>query len=152
MHWLAISHGAVAQSMPIVTAYDTLGEEGLTHSLESTQAKLIFLDAYLLKTLVKPLLKTNYLQVIIYNDEKDLAREDLDALTEAHPGLKILSFEELRKIGEDNPTPAVPPKAEDTCCIMYTSGSTGPPKGVTIKHKAIVGSSKKLFLKTNATV
>jgi long-chain acyl-CoA synthetase len=152
MHWLAISHGAVSQSMPIVTAYDTLGEEGLTHSLESTQAKLMFLDAYLLKTLIKPLLKTNYLQIIIYDEEKDLVREDLNALTEAHPGLKILSFEELRKVGEDNPTPAVPPSAEDTCCIMYTSGSTGTPKGVTIKHKAIVGSSKKSFHKTNATV
>ncbi len=43
-NWLAMSHGAAAQSMPIVTAYDTLGEEGLRHSMVATRAKCIFLD------------------------------------------------------------------------------------------------------------
>jgi long-chain acyl-CoA synthetase len=145
MNWLAMAHGAVSQSMPIVTAYDTLGEEGLTHSLESTQAKLMFLDAYLLKTLIKPLQKANYLQIIVYNKDDDLVKEDVDALLKAHPRIRIVSFEELRNTGAENPTPPVPPSAEDTCCIMYTSGSTGKPKGVPIKHKAIVGSSKSPY-------
>ncbi|KAN0101451.1 long-chain-fatty-acid-CoA ligase-like protein [Hyaloscypha variabilis] len=140
MHWLAMAHGAVSQSMPIVTAYDTLGEEGLTSSLQATRARLMFLDAHLLKTLIKPLQKAKYLEVIVYDKEEDLVKEDLDALLEAHPSLKVISFEELRIAGEENPTDPVPPSPEDACCIMYTSGSTGSPKGVTIKHKAIVGS------------
>jgi long-chain acyl-CoA synthetase len=146
MHWLAMAHGAATQSMPIVTAYDTLGEEGLTSSLEATRAKLMFLDAHLLKTLIKPLQKANYLEIIVYDKDEDLVKEDLDALLEAHPHLKVISFEELRKAGADNPTDPVPPSPEEICCIMYTSGSTGAPKGVTIKHKAIVGSSKNPFL------
>jgi long-chain acyl-CoA synthetase len=145
MHWLAMAHGAVTQSMPIVTAYDTLGEEGLTHSLEATQAKLMFLDAYLLKTLIRPLQKTKYLQTIVYDRDEDLVKKDLDALLEAHPDIKVLSFEQLRKAGAVNPASPVPPSAEDTCCIMYTSGSTASPKGVPISHKAIVGSSKNPF-------
>ncbi|KAH8751233.1 putative long-chain-fatty-acid-CoA ligase [Hyaloscypha finlandica] len=140
MHWLAMAHGAASQSMPIVTAYDTLGEEGLTSSLEATRAKLMFLDAYLLKTLIKPLQKADYLEVIVYDKDEDLVKEDLDALLEAHPRLKIISFEELRKFGAENPIDPIPPQPEDICCIMYTSGSTGAPKGVTIKHKAVVGS------------
>lgn len=143
MHWLAMAHGAASQSMPIVTAYDTLGEEGLTSSLEATRAKLMFLDAYLLKTLIKPLQKADYLEVIVYDKDEDLVKEDLDVLLETHPRLKIISFEELRKSGAENPIDPVPPRPEDTCCIMYTSGSTGAPKGVTIKHRAVVGSSKK---------
>ncbi len=140
-----MAHGAVTQSMPIVTAYDTLGEEGLTHSLEATQAKLMFLDAYLLKTLLKPLQKAGYLQYIVYGKDEDLVKEDVDALLNDHPDIKILSFEELRKAGAENPTSPVPPNAENICCIMYTSGSSGTPKAVTIKHKAIVGSSKNQF-------
>ena len=142
MHWLAMAHGAATQSMPIVTAYDTLGEEGLTSSLEATRAKLMFLDAHLLNTLIKPLKKANYLEVIVYDKDEDLVKDDLDALLQAYPHLKVIGFEELRKAGADNPVDPVPPSPEDTCCIMYTSGSTGAPKGVTIKHKAIVGSSK----------
>lgn len=145
MHWLAMAHGASTQSMPIVTAYDTLGEEGLTSSLEATRAKLMFLDAHLLKTLIKPLKKANYLEVIVYDKDEDLIKEDLDALLHAYPHLKVISFKELRKAGAENPVDPVPPSPKDTCCIMYTSGSTGAPKGVTIKHRAIVGSSKYKF-------
>ncbi len=139
---MAMAPGAASQSMPIVTAYDTLGEEGLTSSLEATHAKLMFLDAYLLKTLVKPLRKASHLEIIVYDKDEDLVKEDLDGLLEAYPRLKVISFEELRNAGAENPTDPIPPSPEDTCCIMYTSGSTGVPKGVSIKHKAIVGSSK----------
>ncbi len=137
-----MAHGAATQSMPIVTAYDTLGEEGLTSSLEATRAKLMFLDAHLLKTLIKPLKNAHYLKVIVYDKNEDLVKDDLDALLQAYPHLKVIAFDELRKAGAENPVAPVPPTPEDTCCIMYTSGSTGAPKGVTIKHKAIVGSSK----------
>ena len=34
------------------------------------------------------------------------------------------------------------PEPEDLCCIMYTSGSTGNPKGVILSHKNIVAASK----------
>jgi len=49
--------------MPIVTAYDTLGEEGLTHSLQETGAIAIFLDGHLIKTIVKPLAKCKDVKV-----------------------------------------------------------------------------------------
>jgi long-chain acyl-CoA synthetase len=57
------SLGAVSQSIPIVTAYDTLGEEGLTHSLQETSATAIFLDGHLIKSIVKPLAKTRDVKV-----------------------------------------------------------------------------------------
>jgi long-subunit acyl-CoA synthetase (AMP-forming) len=57
---------AVSQSMPIVTAYDTLGEEGLTHSLQETAAVAIFLDGHLIKSIVKPLSKAKDIKVRDY--------------------------------------------------------------------------------------
>ncbi|KAF7956823.1 hypothetical protein EAE96_004149 [Botrytis aclada] len=139
-HWLATAHGAVSQSMPIVTAYDTLGEEGLKHSLVATRAKAIFLDPHLLPTLINPLKEAKDIQYVIWNSQNEVKQENIDSLKKAHEKLKILSFEELRKLGEENPVEPVPPAPEDLCCIMYTSGSTGPPKGVPIKHKAVVAA------------
>ena len=52
-----------------------------------------------------------------------------------------MSFEELRKLGEENTVDPVPPKPEDLCCIMYTSGSTGPPKGVPLTHGNVIAAS-----------
>lgn len=139
-HWLATAHGAMSQSMAIVTAYDTLGEEGLKHSMVATKAKAIFLDPHLLPTLIKTLKEAADIQYVIWNSQNDVKQENIDALKKAHDRLTILSFEELRKLGESNPVEAVPPQPEDLCCIMYTSGSTGPPKGVPLKHKAVVAA------------
>ncbi|KAM3076872.1 long-chain fatty acid-CoA ligase [Clarireedia jacksonii] len=139
-HWLASAHGAVSQSMPIVTAYDTLGEEGLKHSLVATKAKAIFLDPHLLPTLINPLNEATDIQYVIWNSQNEVKQENIDKLKAAHEKLKILSFEDLRKLGEENPVEPVPPAPEDLCCIMYTSGSTGPPKGVPLKHKAVVAA------------
>ncbi|CAG8952462.1 hypothetical protein HYFRA_00001209 [Hymenoscyphus fraxineus] len=139
-HWLATSHAAASQSMPIVTAYDTLGEEGLKHSLVATKAKAIFLDPHLLTTLINPLKEAKDIQFVIWNSQNEVNQDNIDKLKKAHEHLTIMSFEELRKLGENNPVDPVPPAPEDLCCIMYTSGSTGPPKGVPIKHKAVIAS------------
>jgi len=141
-HWLAMSHGAVSQSIPIATAYDTLGEEGVKHSLIQTQSKAIYCNPGLLKSLVKPLQEAKEVKFVIYNSDDEVKQEDIEHLKSTNDRLAILSFDELHKLGEDNPVEPVPPKPDDLCCIMYTSGSTGPPKGVPIKHKAVLAASE----------
>lgn len=139
-HWLAMSHGAASQSMPIVTAYDTLGEEGLRHSMVATKAKVIFLDPHLLPTLTNVLKDATEIRHVVWNSQNKVKQEHIDKLHETYPKVKVISFDELRKLGEDNPEEPVPPKPEDLCCIMYTSGSTGTPKGVPLKHSNVVAA------------
>ena len=147
-YWLAIAHGAASQSLPIVTAYDTLGEEGLRHSLQQTHAKAIFLDPHLLTKLIKPLQESKDIQHVIYNDDNAptsnmdpvKVAEDVKKLKEAHPHLEVHSFTQFTKMGEEKPVQATPPKPDDLCCIMYTSGSTGTPKGVLLTHKNVVAA------------
>ena len=45
---------AASFQIPIVTAYDTLGESGLTHSLVQTESDAIFTDNQLLSQLIRP--------------------------------------------------------------------------------------------------
>ncbi|KAK1981098.1 AMP-binding enzyme [Colletotrichum cereale] len=139
-HWLAMSHAAASQSMPVVTAYDTLGEQGLKYSMVATSAKAIFLDPHLLPTLVNVLQEAKDIRFVIWNNQNQIQQAHVDQLKSAHPEIQILSIEELRKLGEENPVDAVPPTTDDLCCIMYTSGSTGTPKGVPLKHKAVVAA------------
>lgn len=132
--------------MPIVTAYDTLGEEGLSHSLRQTKAKAIFLDPHLLPKLLKPLRDGIDIRHVVYNHEGEVKQDHIDKIKQEFPNVSVQSFTELRELGKQKPVDPVPPEPEDLCCIMYTSGSTGPPKGVLLKHKNVVASSKFLDL------
>lgn len=141
-NWLTVAHACSSQSLTIVTAYDTLGESGVEHSLVQTKANAIYVDPHLLKTVTKPLKKATSVKYVIYNDatHQPVPDEQLEAFKSAHPELTVLSFGELRALGEANPLDPVPPKPEDTYCIMYTSGSTGPPKGVPVTHANFVAA------------
>ena len=43
-------------------------------------------------------------------------------------GVRVLSWDEMLALGRGAPAEAIPPKPEDLCTIMYTSGTTGNPK------------------------
>ncbi len=56
-------------------------------------------------------------------------------------GLKVENFDKLRSIGKDNISEALHNlntiDKDDTCCLIYTSGTGGRPKGVMLTHKSI---------------
>ena len=137
---LLILTAAVTQSMPIVTSYATLGEEGLTTSLTQTSAKAIFIDPDLLSKLTTPLKSATEIKFVIYNDQQPTSQSSIENLKSSFPYLTILSLNEIKTMGEINPVDPVPPHPEDFCCIMYTSGTTGSPKGVPLKHRNIVAA------------
>jgi long-chain acyl-CoA synthetase len=145
-NWLGMAHAAGSQSMPIVTAYDTLGEEGLRYSMVATKAKAIFLDPHLLPTLTNVLAVATEVRAVIWNPQHQVSQEHVDKLKESYPHITILNFDELRKLGEENPVDVVPPSPEDLLGIMYTSGSTGTPKGVPVTHAAVIAAGKFCFL------
>jgi long-chain acyl-CoA synthetase len=128
--------------MPIVTAYATLGEDGLTHSLRETDAKAIFLDPQLISALLKPIHSSPSVKYVIYHGEP--SQKDLDTLEDTHQHLTILSYDSLLKLGKENPVPPVPPSPTDVACIMYTSGSTGRPKGVILTHRNVIAAGSIL--------
>lgn len=138
VEWMFMAHGAFTQSLTIVTAYDTLGPEGLQHAINESEASLCFMNDDQLPILNKILSKCPTIDTIIYRGQ---AKPEHVDLLKSNAQIKcILSYEELEKLGQDNPVDVVKPSANDLCCIMYTSGSTGNPKGVMLTHGNVVAA------------
>ncbi|CCE90231.1 long-chain fatty acid-CoA ligase FAA1 TDEL_0B01020 [Torulaspora delbrueckii] len=150
--WMKMFLGAQSQNIPVVTAYDTLGESGLLHSVVQTETSVMFTDNHLLQSLIRPLQKTPKMKYIIYNEpisEQDRrhngqiyqeAYNALNKIKEVRPDIQFYSFDDILKLGREarDKVPLNHPKADDVSCIMYTSGSTGDPKGVVLTHANIV--------------
>jgi long-chain acyl-CoA synthetase len=146
-NWLAMSHGCSSQSMAIVTAYDSLGTAGVEHTLLQAEVDAMYIDPQLMATAAPAIEKAKTIQFVVYNDSSVFATPDhseVDAFKKAHPNLKVLSFSELVELGEANPCDPVPPSPEDIYCLMYTSGSTGAPKGVPMTHANVVAAGRFL--------
>lgn len=58
---------------------------------------------------------------------------------------RCYSWSELLEMGRKSPAPAIPPKPQDLCTIMYTSGTTGNPK-VTLPSWSIDSDNVSGFL------
>ncbi|KAH9996438.1 long-chain-fatty-acid-CoA ligase [Xylariaceae sp. FL0662B] len=146
-NWLCISHGCASQSITIATAYDTLGPDAVEFSLTQTKSKAIYTDPHLLKTTSRSLKTASDVKYLIYNDSTNMpiSDQEMSEFKASNSHLTILPYSELIALGAANPTPPVPPKPSDLCCIMYTSGSAGPPKGVPITHESIVAGITGLY-------
>ena len=89
------------------------------------------------------------LRVVIYDGQPP--ESVIAKITSAREGVAVHSLDALRELGREQPIDSADsrlPSGDDVACIMYTSGTTGPPKGVVIKHSnliASIGSVTTLF-------
>ena len=115
-----------------------MGKEGLIHSLTETAAKGIFIDSSLLPNLAGILSFIPNLHNIIYLGTAD--EQLLRSFTKTRQIKNIISYQDLVDLGTSNLIEPTPPHPRDVACVMYTSGSTGPPKGVILTHENIIAA------------
>lgn len=140
-NWQLVSQGCALISTPIATAYETLGEEGLAHSLNEPESIGLFTNPELLPTVLKVLQGTPTVKFVIYDGEPSASL--LDNIRAIRESITVLSITELRELGAAQSADVLQsrrPTPDTLGCIMYTSGSTGTPKGVCITHGNIIAN------------
>ncbi|EPQ56009.1 long-chain-fatty-acid-CoA-ligase [Gloeophyllum trabeum ATCC 11539] len=141
LNWQLMAFGCSCISTAIATAYDTLGESGLTHSLNEPNCVGIFTNGELLPVVSKVIANVPSLRIVVYDDKP--SQSVLDSIKNSREGITVIHIDELRKVGqsktEDIPSDRLPTR-DRVACIMYTSGTTGPPKGVVITQGNLIAS------------
>lgn len=134
--WMLSALAAFRMSLEVVTIYATLGEEGALFGLNQTRAPVVVADGKLLKVLAKIAGQCPSLQHVITMGAID--RKLRDQLVAA--GKTVTPFDDVVRRGAQTPVEPRPPAPDDVAVVMYTSGTTGTPKGVLLTHANIVSA------------
>ncbi|KAL4444634.1 hypothetical protein ABPG77_002451 [Micractinium sp. CCAP 211/92] len=135
--WMIAMQACNRQNLYCVPLYDSLGEHAIEYIVNHSETTCVFTQSEKFGTLANSLPHVNGLvKTVVYWGPGDaVAAEAAKAA-----GAAVYSFEEFLQLGKASPAPPSPPKPQDLCTIMYTSGTTGDPKGVELTHENVMAA------------
>ncbi|EER13704.1 acyl-CoA synthetase, putative [Perkinsus marinus ATCC 50983] len=139
--WITAALGAWSQNMIVTTIYGTLGPDAVSQAFMEGQGTTLLCNRKKVAGVVEARETMPTLRHIIYTDEGVDKKERMKPLQLADThGIEIISFEDLLRRGSSviKEWPPVLPGKDSIATIMYTSGTTGHPKGVVIRHRHAV--------------
>lgn len=133
--WIMSMEACNAHGLYCVPLYDTLGAGAVEFIICHSELSIVFVEEKKIPEVLKTFPNTTeYLKTIVsFGKVTPEQREEVEKF-----GLAIYSWEEFLQLGDDKKFELPLTKKNDICTIMYTSGTTGDPKGVMISNESIV--------------
>uniref|UniRef100_A0A4W3JC95 long-chain-fatty-acid--CoA ligase n=1 Tax=Callorhinchus milii TaxID=7868 RepID=A0A4W3JC95_CALMI len=134
--WMIAAQACFKYNFPLVTLYATLGEDSVAYGLNESEVTHLITSVDLIDTKLKNVLpKINKLKYLIYVDKKTISTSGYPEKLRIH---SMTCVEELGSKPENLNAHLNSPTPTDLAVVMYTSGSTGHPKGVMINHSNLI--------------
>ncbi|GKV40045.1 hypothetical protein SLEP1_g47725 [Rubroshorea leprosula] len=133
--WVMSMEACNAHALYCVPLYDTLGAGAVEFIICHAEVSLAFVEEKKIPELFKTFPNsTKYLRTIVsFGNIRTEHKEEAENF-----GLAMYSWDEFLQLGESKRFDLPVKKKSDICTIMYTSGTTGDPKGVLISNDSIV--------------
>ncbi|KAF8379689.1 hypothetical protein HHK36_029133 [Tetracentron sinense] len=133
--WIMSMEACNAHGLYCVPLYDTLGAGAVEFIICHAEISIAFIEEKKIPEVLKTFPNTTeYLKTLVsFGKVTPEQREEIVKF-----GLTIYSWDEFLQLGENKQFDLPMTKKTDICTIMYTSGTTGDPKGVMISNENIV--------------
>ncbi|MER3524946.1 MAG: long-chain fatty acid--CoA ligase [Ignavibacteria bacterium] len=134
--WVMSDYAILANGAATVPLYVTQLAEQIEYILRDADCSILMVSSLSLFNKVKPIIEHGFLKrVVIFSPFAE--------------GEQIITLEELEREGEaiDKSQPTLydtlrrPVQPDDVATLMYTSGTTGKPKGVLLTHRNLVSNA-----------